>query len=236
MPPPGAPDANGGGGNTPDASGGGTDIDAAPPVVGETQCSDGIDNDNDGFVDGFDVHCVSALDNDESSFATGIPGDNKSPSHQDCFFDGNTGAGNDGCDIDQCCLLGTCPVGQDCTVTQECIDKCAPGAPIGCDCFGCCTICNGADCKDVLLGEAIDCQVDNLADDATCPSCTKIDACGSDCDTANCIPCPGQTEDDLPPECNNTVECPDGISPCGPNGECGGSQFCSNGCCLLIVG
>jgi hypothetical protein len=45
-------------------------------------------------------------DNDESSFATGIPGDNIDTVNQDCFFDGNSGGGDDGCDIHVCCLLG----------------------------------------------------------------------------------------------------------------------------------
>ena len=35
------------------------------------------------------------LDNDESSFATGIPGDNMDACKQDCFFDGNSGMGDD---------------------------------------------------------------------------------------------------------------------------------------------
>ena len=42
-------------------------------------CSDGLDNDGDGLVDGFDPECTSPFDNDEGSFATGIPGDNVDP-------------------------------------------------------------------------------------------------------------------------------------------------------------
>src|SRR6478609_3127994 len=40
---------------------------------------------------------VGPLDNDESSFATGIPVDNIDACKQDCFFDGNSGMGDDGC-------------------------------------------------------------------------------------------------------------------------------------------
>ena len=66
-------------------------------IVGNTQCSDGIDNDGDGKIDYADPECVGPLDNDESSFATGIPGDNIDACKQDCFFDGNSGMGDDDC-------------------------------------------------------------------------------------------------------------------------------------------
>ena len=65
--------------------------------VGNPQCSDGIDNDGDGKIDYADPECVGGLDNDESSYATGIPGDNVDACKQDCFFDGNSGMGDDGC-------------------------------------------------------------------------------------------------------------------------------------------
>src|SRR5262249_30355412 len=75
--------------------GGGNTVDAGK--LGTTQCSDGIDNDGDGLIDLADPECVGPLDNDESSFATGIPGDNIDACKQDCFFDGNSGMGDDGC-------------------------------------------------------------------------------------------------------------------------------------------
>src|SRR3954464_11019356 len=61
------------------------------------QCNNGIDDDGDGNVDGFDVECTGGIDDEEASFATGIPGDNRDPKWQDCFFDGNSGAGDDRC-------------------------------------------------------------------------------------------------------------------------------------------
>ncbi|HVR61648.1 MAG TPA: hypothetical protein VMU50_07095, partial [Polyangia bacterium] len=91
----GANGAGGAGGSTTDAAAG--DLGGKIPV-GKTQCSDGIDNDGDGLIDYDDPECVGPLDNDEGSFATGIPGDNVDPCKQDCFFDGNSGMGNDGCD------------------------------------------------------------------------------------------------------------------------------------------
>src|SRR5215212_9830114 len=47
-----------------------------PDTVLLSQCTDCIDNDNDGYVDSYDLECTGPRDNDESSFATGIPGDN----------------------------------------------------------------------------------------------------------------------------------------------------------------
>src|SRR4051794_26985917 len=51
--------------------------------IGSTQCSDGIDNDHDGFIDSADPECTGPIDNDEKSFATGIPGDNMDACKQD---------------------------------------------------------------------------------------------------------------------------------------------------------
>ncbi len=233
---PGQPD-----GSVPGTADGGTTpgIDAAPLIPGETECSDGVDNDGDGDIDGADVHCVSALDNDESSFATGIKGDNKDPK-QDCFFDGNSGGGDDKCSIDLCCLLGDCGNNVDCTPSQQCIDNCSPAAPAGCDCFGCCTICDGPNCEDVLLNtEATpdwDCDLDTLDDPVKCPRCEKITSCSNECDTENCVLCPGQDEADLPAECNNESTCPDDLTTCDTTSDCLDGDVCINGCCLIVIG
>ncbi len=83
-------------------------------------CSDGIDNDSDGFTDGEDLHCFGPYDDDEGTYATGIPGDNLgAKGYTECPFDGNSGTGNDaiccnpedpslnvtpnGCDHKACC-------------------------------------------------------------------------------------------------------------------------------------
>ena len=243
-----APDAGGNpgtdGGNNPGTDGGnnpGTDG-GTQPVCGTTQCNNCQDDDGDGFTDGEDVHCISSQDNDESSFATGIPGDNIDSAQPDCFFDGDSGAGNDGCDIEQCCLLGDCEPGTDCTVSQECIDFCAPLVPVGCDCFGCCTLCLDDNCKDVLTfpdsTPEWDCNdLNNLDDPLKCPQCTKIDGCDSDCDLADgdCILCPGQDPGDLPADCDMQNQCPDGRQTCSATQACPSLQYCSNGCCIDIV-
>ncbi len=40
-------------------------------------CDDGLDNDGEGLMDGVDPESTGPYDDDESSFATGIPGDNR---------------------------------------------------------------------------------------------------------------------------------------------------------------
>ena len=39
------------------------------------QCTDCVDNDGDGLIDGFDPTCFSSIDRLEGSYETGIPGD-----------------------------------------------------------------------------------------------------------------------------------------------------------------
>lgn len=233
----------GGGGGGDGGGGGGGDGGTINPdggnssACGLTQCSNCLDDDNDGTIDGFDIECVSAADNDEGSFATGIPGDNKDSAKQDCFFDGDSGAGNDGCVLETCCLLGDCAAGTDCTISQQCIDFCAPATPPGCDCFGCCTICEGADCRDVLINPAIapNCDADTINDTTLCPTCTKVDSCSTTCEPSGCILCPGQTEADLPAECNNQNLCPEGQTACESGADCAADEYCGNGCCLTGI-
>src|SRR6185436_9912124 len=102
---------SGGGGNAGGASGGGGTAGggaggssgaggsaSAGCPVSPSACTDGIDNDGDGKIDGADPECVGTCDNDEGTFATGISGDNIDACKQDCFFDGNSGQGDDGCE------------------------------------------------------------------------------------------------------------------------------------------
>ena len=146
------------------------DVNEAGQVLcdGDTpcECSDGIDNDGDGQIDGFDVECTGPYDNDEGSFATGIPGDNKDPKWQECFFDGNSGSGNDGCRYRSECLTGELP--QDdpgCQLSDQCIEFCAKYAPNGCDCFGCCEIYTDP-MTSVFVVIGNDCSVDELDESA----------------------------------------------------------------------
>ena len=221
------------------------------------QCSNCMDDDGDGRIDGFDIQCTGPLDNDEASFSTGIPGDNIDAVDQDCFFDGDSGAGNDGCNVHVCCLLGAttkadCPIGanrynpNECpppigtaTLSQKCIDTCGKLTPPGCDCFGCCTLCdpnNPTQCYDIATNPATspNCTTETLADPTKCVPCTKITSCGNtECGGSTCILCPGQTT--LPPECSGGQQCPDGQMLCAADGSCPAGTYCSNGCCIGTI-
>ncbi len=220
-----------------------------PPncVPGATQCTDCKDNDGDGRSDGYDPECTGALDNDEGSFATGIPGDNKDAVKQDCFFDGNSGSGGGDCQRHVCCLLGapdvaSCPIGANqydpasCNApqNQSCIEKCVPLAPPGCDCFGCCTVCDPAtnQCRDILTNPSVapNCGDANVLDPAACPACVKAADCQKPCGAEGCILCAGQDPSDLPASCGGTNACPDSQS-C-VTASCGTGTYCSNGCCI----
>lgn len=230
------------------------------PMLGLPQCSNCIDDDNDGFIDSFDVECTGPLDDNEASFATGIPGDNIDAVNQDCFFDGNSGAGNDGCNVHVCCLLGAttkqeCMIGQnqydpmECPppigntpLSQQCIDVCGALTPPGCDCFGCCTVCNPATnvCKDIATNPnaSPNCTLQDLENPTVCKPCTKVTSCGNTmCGGSTCILCPGQDPNDLPPECNGMSECPTGQTSCAMGEACPAQTYCDqgSGCCVGVI-
>ncbi len=219
-------------------------------ATGTTACSDGKDNDGDGLTDGFDPECTGVSDNDEGTFATGIPGDNRDPKWQDCFFDGNSGAGDDDCRYATGCLTGELePTDKDCTLTDACVEFCAPLTPNGCDCFGCCTVqVPGGDTVDIQTASS--CSLDKVADEDACPRCEKSDACGNTC--GRCELCPGKAIADLPEDCGPTgsggagsgtggagtgggpsYSCDGGEQVCGPGlPTCALGTYCSLGCCL----
>jgi hypothetical protein len=236
----------GGGGGTTGAGGG---------TVGNTQCSDGKDNDGDGKIDYDDPECVGPLDDDESSFATGISGDNMDACKQDCFFDGNSGAGDDHCDWQLKCdprsVNTKCPYDQqyadshatECSTSNSqstaCINFCRKFVPNGCDCFGCCVV-PGAPNPIIL---AATCTAADFGNPAKCPSCTQVTQCSNPCERceicigkptipADCTPDAG-TDGPPPPMCDSD------FPPCGPgtsipaNG-CPTGQGCITGCCSPI--
>jgi hypothetical protein len=61
------------------------------------QCGDCVDNDGDGLVDSQDPDCLGACQNNESGFTGDIPGQNNAPCKSDCYWDQDTGSGNDSC-------------------------------------------------------------------------------------------------------------------------------------------
>lgn len=196
---------------------------------GPCACSNGIDDDGDGQIDGFDTECTGIADNDEGTFATGIAGDNKDPKWQDCFFDGNSGAGDDGCRYHTDCLTGDLPDDDpSCSVTQACIDFCVQRTPNGCDCFGCCTFETADGPLSVQIGAT--CDYENIEDEEACPRCEPSTQCGNEC--GECELCPGKTE--LPETCEGEgPTCDGGLQVCDAETPCPGGYWCSLGCCIL---
>lgn len=250
--------SNGGGSNGGASNGGGSNTGGLwggvegglSDICATATCNDGKDNDGDGLIDGFDPECTNPCDNDESSFATGIPGDNVDPKWQDCFFDGNSGGGDDGCRYSTKCLTGELPqTDKDCTVTQQCLDYCKPLVSNGCDCFGCCTVETPSGPKDIQTTTS--CSIADINDTTKCPTCTKSTQCQNTCGT--CELCLGKTAADLPPSCTppkvdgGTPNVPDGSTPppvytcdnglqvCTSSGDCGTGKYCSLGCCKAII-
>ncbi|MBU1411789.1 hypothetical protein KKC22_09765 [Myxococcota bacterium] len=233
-----------------DADGGiDADTDAEPPecVPGLTECSDCVDNDGNGLIDGFDPTCVSPDDRSEGDFTTEIPGDGTNTDWLDCWFDGNSGGGDDGCRVHICCMLTDCPVElqahyvpEECAtdLTTDCVDNCLEYVVPGCDCFGCCSICVGSECHDIFIGTPVnfpDCTLERFDDPQYCAPCTLNENCANPCDPQNCELCPGMTVDDLPPECNQTSTCGEGVQECNLSTECPATYYCAVGCCLAYV-
>jgi hypothetical protein len=212
-----------------------------------TKCNDGMDNDGDGKIDLADPECVHPCDNDEATFGTGIPGDNVDGCKQDCFFDGNSGQGDDGCNWDLACDPASpganaekaCPYDPNkmhCPMQQSarCIKNCAKLAPNGCDCFGCCAVpVNGA-IVGVMLGNG--CTADKFGDPAVCARCTQSTTCVNPCDKCEiCLGRPAPTDPSCaptPPDGgtgtdggsgtdggNVTLMCPANVTSCGPGGQ-----------------
>lgn len=205
-----------------------------------SRCANGIDDDGDGLIDWLDPECTSRLDQDESSFALGIPTE-FDPCKTDCFFDGNSGSGDDGCAFDGKCIVGTtdprCPydpaAAADPTrcpaMPEKCVNYCTRLTPNGCDCAGCCDVfdATGAS-KRVRLAEG--CTVGKLNDPSYCPTCEKRVDCQRPC--GRCDYCIGKTK--LPPDCTDEMRpaCPAGAARCSPDKACPCGEFCLNGCCV----
>jgi hypothetical protein len=131
-------------------------------------CGDLIDNDNDGLVDYLDPDCLGACDDTEDGLYGGISGQPGPACTVDCYFDQDSGSGNDDCHWNHECdpnevaphyypepengsqceydpeanTPGT-PGGCDELYAQQsdtCETYCGPLTPNGCDCFGCCEL------------------------------------------------------------------------------------------------
>ncbi|MBX3187098.1 MAG: hypothetical protein KF819_08790 [Labilithrix sp.] len=207
------------------------------------QCSDCIDNDGDGLVDWLDPECAGPLDNDEKTFGTGIAGDNQDACKQDCFFDGNSGQGDDRCEWNLKCdpkiTTGACtydPNFRNCPPTQsaDCVKNCQKLAPNGCDCFGCCAVpLPGGGSTTVRLVST--CSIADIADPVKCPPCTQVTSCLNACD--RCELCIGKTSipADCSPDAGGTGQtCSNGVA-CNATTPCPSGTYCVTGCCTPIV-
>lgn len=228
----------GGGGASGGTSAGGTTTTAAggtggfveAPCVNQTyQCGDTIDNDGDGLIDWQDPDCLGPCDNTEDSFYGGIPGQPGPDCTVDCYWDSNSGSGNDECYWNHQCdpnektdpghpePASTCPynqnantpgTGQTCdqlftAQSDVCASVCGPLTPNGCDCFGCCELPAGSG-KYIWLGSE---------DEATGQGSCKMEFINDPTKCEPCVPVPGCLngcdkcelcigKDTLPPECN----------------------------------
>lgn len=236
-------------------AGGGLGGGGIPPLPTETAdcqnkiyaCGDLLDNDTDGLIDSQDPDCLGPCDNTEDSYFGGIPGQNESPCRQDCYFDGDTGHGNDDCYWSHRCdpnemapdyfpepdrgaqcahdttanIPGTTSSCAELVnvQSQACLDYCAPLTPNGCDCFGCCELPAGSG-SYVWLG-SVGAMGNTLC---TIDALSDPTVCHPCLPVAGCLngcdPCElclGKTT--LPPECDD----PDG----GSRQQCpGGYQPC----------
>ncbi|MET0389385.1 MAG: hypothetical protein ABW321_25650 [Polyangiales bacterium] len=199
-------------------------------------CSNGLDDDGDGLLDGLDPECTAAFDDDEATFATGLP--SRLTGCRDCFWDNNQGFGNDGCRYPAECLTGAAISGSgacgSCQVSEACLDACTPRTPNGCDCFGCCEVSQGADRVFIQLQES--CQLAVLDDLAACPRCVPNTRCQNPC--GRCELCLGKSLAELPADCVGSnggpgYACDDGLRTCQDTLDCQVNEYCQLGCCLV---
>jgi hypothetical protein len=187
-------------------------------------CSNGLDDDGDKQIDGFDGECTGPYDDDEATFR--VNGVN----------DGNPASGDDGCRISSSCTVDGMPgnggpqLCRMCSAAPMCIDSCVPITPNGCDCFGCCEVTHAGSTVPVRLVST--CTVKKIADLNACPRCQLAKDCVNPCE--RCELCPGRTLLDLPDDCGGENTCSTGSTCDGPS-DCALLEYCSQGCCVPIL-
>ena len=222
-------------------------------------CGDCLDNDADGLLDADDSECTGPCDNTEDSYYSGIPGANNAPCREDCYFDQDTGSGNDKCYWSQQCdplalapdyppsgdarcaydastkIPGVMASCAELMASQEatCSSYCGPLVPNGCDAFGCCELPAGSQ-RYVWIGSTQhnvgSCTEAMLADPAACRPCTPVTATLNPCEA--CEVCVGRPKPLA--ECStNQARCPASMNTCGQPGEaaCVAGEYCITGCC-----
>ena len=252
------------------ASGGSGASAGAPNPIQECQqalcqgktylCGDCVDNDGDGLVDSDDPECTGPCDNTEDSYSGGIPGQNNAPCREDCYFDRDTGSGNDQCfwsqDCDPLSVAPAYPPSGDAHCSYEpdtvvpgsgstcselmaaqsptCASYCGPITPNGCDAFGCCEL--PADSgRFVWIGSSAQnvgtCDAAHVNDPSACHPCTPVTASLNKCDP--CEVCVGRTAPLASCPTPGSNRCPGTQAACGQPGEplCDVDNYCITGCC-----
>ena len=157
---------------------------------GAAQCSNCIDDDGDLKIDGFDPECTGPLDNDEAIVRDRHPRRQhrrdvaglllrrqqrrRQRRLQPAHVLPAPGARQAQLPLPRRPRTRTSTTSRECyapfgkpPVPQKCIDTCGKLAPPGCDCFGCCSICNGRRAaRDIDINPAVspNCTPANLAD------------------------------------------------------------------------
>jgi hypothetical protein len=171
------------------------------------QCANCLDDDGDGLTDWQDPDCLGPCDNSEQGYDLGIPGGGSAPCRLDCYFDQDTGSGNDTCRWDhrcdprepqapRCADRSPPPPSAECPAMQPstCLAFCGPLVPNGCDCFGCCELPAGSG-RTVFLGSeprngAPRCSPATATNPDSCRLCTQVTACLNRCE--RCEVCLGR--------------------------------------------
>lgn len=219
-------------------------------------CGNCMDDDGDGKIDSEDPDCLGPCDADEKNLSTGLTVGVGAPCRQDCYFDGDVGAGNDKCVwTHQCDTLSVAPdyppsgearcaydpskapAGTSCSGLQsaqdpQCDSVCKPLVPNGCDCFGCCELPAGSNVYYFIgsvRGES-GCELDSAGDPTSCPRCTPVASCLNPCD--KCENCVGRGADPDPSCGASAGACPIGQSTCTSNAQCDYQEYCVTGCCV----
>ncbi|MCC6556986.1 MAG: hypothetical protein IT372_28880 [Polyangiaceae bacterium] len=247
----GAGGGTGGGGTTTTTGVGGAPTTVSPCQGHVYECGDTLDNDGDGLIDYQDPDCLGPCDNTEGSYYGGIAGQPGPACTVDCYFDQDSGSGNDDCYWNHQCdphevspdyhpessngdacahnpnantpgTSGTCDELYN-AQSQACHDYCGPLVPNGCDCFGCCELPAGSG-QYVWLGSDANGDKTGSCSRDVIDDPTKCEPCLPVAGCLNgCDPCElCLGKDTLPPECY-----PDGGAGGGPTGQCpGGDQPC----------
>ena len=210
----------------------------------------------DGWADASDPECLGPCDDSEGELFSGTETMVTGSCRVDCYFDRNSGSGDDGCGWSHRCdpasiapdypptgsvMCEYQPTQPTCdpssTELAACREGCLPLTPNGCDCFGCCELPAGSQRYVWLgspqIGEA-HCELATSDDSEACRPCTPVPGCQNPCD--ECELCVGKSR--LPASCSadDGPACPSGVRSCDPRSGagCGDIEYCITGCCVPL--